>query len=144
RSQHEFALKIRGHRLQDEQHHVDRDQRVGDDGGGPLVPASECGARLAHRLRTFVHALIALVSDGRTAHAFRADGAVAPGAADVRHAVGMPVTGRRRLRGGRVAHNVPNNSIQLPSGSATNIQPMPGTGANSVTGSTTSYSESPN
>ncbi len=28
--------------------------------------------------------------------------------------------------------NVPKNSIQLPSGSATNIQPIPGTGANSV------------
>src|ERR1700694_4175927 len=100
--------------------------------------------RLAHRLRPIAHALLALVTDCRVAHALRADGTVAAGAADVRRAIGMPVTGRRGLRRTRHAHSIPNNSIQLPSGSATNIQPMPGAGANSVTGSTTSVPDPPN
>ena len=55
----------------------------------------------------------------------------------------MPIAGWRLRRGGH-AYSVPNNSIQLPSGSATNIQPMPGNGSNSVSGSTTSYGDSAN
>jgi len=112
---------------------------------GGIVATNDSGPR-RHRYgapRDLILGLELAMTDGRVAHALRADWPVAPRAADVRRAVGMPVAGRRRLRSAREAHSVPNNSIQLPSGSATNIQPMPGTGANSVTGSTTSYSDSP-
>ena len=83
-----------GHDAVDEEgHHRQRDQGHSDDRAAGGYGAAEEGPGAALSPCTLRHALWAMETDRCTAHAVRADGTAATGAADVRLAVRVPVAG---------------------------------------------------
>ena len=99
RPQHELPLQPARGEVQDEHHHVDGDQRVGDHRLAGALHSAEGSSHLGHGCGGGGDAVDALVADGGAAHALRADGSLAAGAPDIGLPVGVAVTGRRRGRG---------------------------------------------